>query len=387
MSYPLLTIKDKSLKSIQRKHPWVFSGGVESDLSAYTDGDKVLVANRKGKVLGTGHFGDRSIAVRLLSFGDALIDAEFYAQKLQNALESRLQMNLPSEKTNGFRLVHGEGDQLPGLIIDIYATAAVVQTHSSGMARDFEIIKEALLGLSGVELETVVHISAENNQKETSADSIGGGIDFLENGHRFHSNWATGQKTGFFIDQRENRAFLGSISKGKKVLNAFSYTGGFSVYALMAGASEVHSLDSSAKALELGEKHVAMNGLSEDRHKSIQADALKHIATEEMSEYDIVVLDPPAFAKHRSARHRAVQAYKRLNAKAMSKMKSGSILMTFSCSQVVTPDLFENTIAAAAMETRRSVRILKHLHQPADHPTSIYHPEGEYLKGLALRID
>ena len=385
MDYPIIKLKDKSLKSIRRKHPWVFSGGIYSDMSGLSEGEKVCIADSKNNILGTGHFGQRSIAVRLLSFNQSAIDADFYQKKLQNALETRRFIDLPSEETNAFRLVHGEGDQLPGLVIDVYANCAVVQTHSSGMSQDFSLIEKGLKSLDGIDFDHVIHISAEKNRGQSVLPVEG--TEFLENGHTFFANWAKGQKTGFFIDQRENRALLGSLAHGKKVLNAFSYTGGFSIYALKAGAESVHSLDSSEMALKLGEEHLQMNSIAGEKHQSIQADALRFFSEAKVDLYDIIVLDPPAFAKHRSARHKAVQAYKRLNAMTMKKAKAGSLLFTFSCSQVVTPELFEHTIAAAAMETGRDVRVLKHLHQPPDHPVSIYHPEGEYLKGFLLRID
>lgn len=387
MDYTILQIKDKSLKSIHRRHPWVFSGGIFTDTTKLREGEKVQIADRSGKVLGTGHFGARSIAVRLLSFSDIAIDTAFYRDKLQNALDMRRSIGLPSNETDAFRLVHGEGDGLPGLIIDVYRKSAVVQTHSGGMSQDFDLIKKAILKLAHLQIDEVIHVSAETKSQGIWDTENSAGSEFLENGHVFYANWKDGQKTGFFIDQRENRALLGSLSKGKKVLNAFSYTGGFSVYALKAGAEMVHSLDSSRGALDLGEEHLKMNNLTDLNHESIQADALDFFSKEAVGDYDIIVLDPPAFAKHRSARHRAVQAYKRLNAMAMKKAKKGSLLFTFSCSQVVTPELFAHTIAAAAMETGRSMRILRHLHQPPDHPVGIYHPEGEYLKGLLLRID
>jgi 23S rRNA (cytosine1962-C5)-methyltransferase len=387
MNYPVLTLKDKSLKSIRRRHPWVFSGGLDHTEIELKEGDKVFIADRKGKILGTGHYGQRSIAVRLLSFKETELDADFYGKKIQNSFDTRRVLNLPSSLTDAFRLVHGEGDELPGLIIDIYRDKAVIQTHSNGMAKDFNAIEKALFSVEGLEVDECIHISADSKQQPMWNSEKSEGTEFLENGHLFYANWKEGQKTGFFIDQRENRALLGSLSNGKKVLNAFSYTGGFSIYALKAGAAAVHSLDSSRGALDLGEEHLKMNNLNPENHQSIQADAMEFFRQENVADYDIIVLDPPAFAKHRSARHRAVQAYKRLNALAMKKAKKGSLLMTFSCSQVVTPDLFANTIAAAAMETGRSMRILRHLHQPPDHPIGIYHPEGEYLKGLLLRID
>jgi len=385
MDYPILKLKEKSIKSIKRRHPWVFSGAISSDMSELSEGEKVCIADGRGNILGTGHFGKRSIAIRLLSFEHTILDENFYQLKLQNALDTRTLLGLPSSHTDAFRLVHGEGDQLPGLVIDVYANYAVVQTHSAGMDNDFPLIEKSLRQLTGVQIAEIIKVSAEKNGSDHVFSKDG--TEITEHGHKFYANWAKGQKTGFFIDQRENRALLGSLSKGKKVLNTFSYTGGFSIYALKAGATHVHSLDSSSLALKLGEEHVRMNNLSEDKHESIQADALSFFGEADVAAYDIIVLDPPAFAKHRSARHKAIQAYKRLNSMAIKKAKSGTLLMTFSCSQVVTPDLFEHTIASAAMDTRRSVRVLRHLHQPADHPVSIYHPEGEYLKGLLLRID
>lgn len=385
MEYKIIRLKDKSLKSLKRRHPWVFSGGILNASSELEEGEKVWVADSKGRILGTGQYGHRSIAVRMLSFEKKIIDTDFYTKKFKNAAETRKLLGIPNTQTTAYRLIHGEGDGLPGLIVDIYDKLAVVQSHSRGMAMDFELIANALR--SNLKVDHVAHTSAEKGVETPDFTGIPEEIEFLENGNRFLSNWKKGQKTGFFLDQRDNRHLLGTLSKEKKVLNAFSYTGGFSVYALGAGATEVHSLDSSASALALSEKHVELNGLPTEKHRTIQADALEFFKNEDLSAYDILVIDPPAFAKHRSARHRAVQAYKRLNAAAMKKAKSGSLILTFSCSQVVTPDLFENTITAAAVEVGKNVRVLKHLHQPADHPVSIFHPEGEYLKGLLLKVD
>lgn len=387
MNYPVLRLKEKSLKSLKRRHPWIFSGGLFDFSSDLREGDKVKISDSKGRILGTGHYGERSIAVRILSFSDCEIHEGFYRDKLENAAFTRKLIGLPNRETNAYRLVHGEGDGLPGLIIDVYDRLAVVQTHSQGMSNDYPLIHAALKSSKGIELDQCVHLSAEKGVVEEYQDDVQGEVGFLENGMHFYSNWQTGQKTGFFLDQRDNRALLGSLSKGKNVLNAFSYTGGFSVYALKAGAAEVHSLDSSAPALELGERHVELNSVKPNLHQSIKANALDYFKDADLSQYDIMVIDPPAFAKHRSARHKAIQAYKRLNAAAFKKAKEGGLIMTFSCSQVVTPDLFHHTVASAAMEAGRSMRVLKHLRQPPDHPVSIYHPEGEYLKGLLVKVD
>jgi 23S rRNA (cytosine1962-C5)-methyltransferase len=385
MDYRILRIKDKGLKSLQRRHPWIFSGALLPDQQQAEAGEKVWVADADGNIRATGHYGDRSIAVRVLAFVKTAIDEHFYTEKFRNASRLRRLMNLPRSDTDAYRLVHGEGDGLPGLIIDIYANLAVVQSHDEGMANDFPTIASALKRLRLV--EHCVHRSAETGVPDGASDEIPDEIGFTENGLRFMANWRYGQKTGFFLDQRENRALLGSMSAGKNVLNAFSYSGGFSLYALRGKATEVHSLDSSEPALEMGERHMELNQMDKSRHRSIQGNALTFLKDANLSHYDIIVLDPPAFAKHRSARHRAVQAYKRLNATAFKKAKPGALIFTFSCSQVVTPELFQNTIAAAAMEAGKPARIVKHLHQPSDHPVSVFHPEGEYLKGLLLALD
>lgn len=389
MAYPTLRLKPKKEISIARRHPWVFSGALVHQTEKLTDGTKVHLANANGQVIATGHYGRGSIAMRVLHFGETALDVQFYTAKLAAARQLRADISLPHAGTNGYRLVHGEGDGLPGLVIDVYADVAVMQSHSAGMEADAAAIAEALKAVFGSDMAHVVHKSVASKGQFTLPEGTPGTAIFSENGHRFVANWEKGQKTGFFLDQRENRELIGRYSDGRKVLNAFCYTGGFSVYALAAGAAEVHSLDSSQNALELVDEHISLNKLEAGRHHNIQADALDYLSSPEAREagYDLIVLDPPAFAKHRSARHAAVQAYKRINAKAMQFAKSGSILFTFSCSQVVDKALFNHTIAAAAMESGRSVRILHQLHQPADHPVSIYHPEGEYLKGLVLRID
>jgi 23S rRNA (cytosine1962-C5)-methyltransferase len=392
MSYPILFLKPKKIDSIMRRHPWVFSGALSGDLSKHKDGDKVTVADATGNVLATGHFGAGSIAVRVLEFANVQLDLKFYTKRLKRAYELRQQLGLiNNDDTNGYRLVHGEGDGLPGLVVDVYANVAVIQMHSKGMIQDSTFIQQALQSIYGNGIAHFIEKRADSKREQTPKlpEGAPAGTAILEHGQSFYVDWQTGQKTGFFLDQRENRALIGQYAAGKKVLNAFSYSGGFSIYALKAGAKEVHSLDSSAKAIQLVQDHLEMNGLKESNHRSICADALEYLNGDEakMAHYDLIVLDPPAFAKHRSARHAAVQAYKRLNARAMRIAGPGSILFTFSCSQVVTPELFNHTIAAAAIESGRTVRILHHLHQPADHPVSIFHPEGEYLKGLVLAID
>lgn len=390
MSYPILKLKSGKTQSISRRHPWIFSGALQNYTFDLKNGDVVYIADHRGEILATTHYSDGSIACRILSFSKVEIDSDFYAHRIQAALFIREQSGLTdNDSTNAYRLIHAEGDQLPGLVIDFYNGVAVVQTHSAGMTRDFELIKKALQDSLASRLVHVIHKSADKNSKIIALDEdIPAAVEILEHGNAFEVNYKTGQKTGFFLDQRENRALSAKYAKGKRVLNAFCYSGGFSIYALKAGAEMVHSLDSSAKAMHLVDENLKLNKLDEGRHKSITADALDYLNSDEArdQQYDVIILDPPAFAKHRSARHKAVQAYKRLNARALSIMKPGGILITFSCSQVVTPDLFNNTIAAAAIEANRHVRILHHLHQPEDHPISIFHPEGEYLKGLVLSV-
>jgi len=384
--YPRLILKKGKEKSIQRKHPWMFSGAFAQIPKNLEEGDKVFVCDNQKKILATGYYGSGSITARVLKFDPIAIDTAFYTEKISQAYSLRQKLGLvENTETNAYRLVHGEGDGLPGLIIDIYNGLAVLQTHSQGIQRDIDQISLAVKDVMGNRL-TEIHVrSADKSQEKKMQESV---VEILEYGNKFKVDYINGQKTGFFIDQRENRNLLGEYSKGKKILNAFSYSGGFTIYALRAGADEVHSLDSSASAMELVKENLDANGLGSANHKSIVEDALAYINSNQARDeaYDIVVLDPPAFAKHKSARHKAIQAYKRLNARAMNIMKPDSILFTFSCSQVVTPDLFYSTVRAAAIETGKTVQILHHLHQPSDHPVSIYHPEGEYLKGLVLRV-
>lgn len=391
MSYPILKLKSGKTQSISRRHPWIFSGALQSHNFELENGDTVYISDHQEEIIATAHYSDGSIAARILAFHKVEIDSDFYGSRIRAAFEIRTQSGLTqSISTNAYRLIHAEGDQLPGLVIDFYNGVAVVQSHSAGMSRDFELIKEALQNTLVDRLDQIIHKSADKGRiHSTTPNGNHSTVSILEHDNSFEVNYMTGQKTGFFLDQRENRALSAKYAKGKKVLNAFCYSGGFSIYALKAGAAMVHSLDSSAKAMQLVDENLKLNGLGEANHQSITTDALEYLNSDEAREheYDVIILDPPAFAKHRSARHKAVQAYKRLNARALSIMKPGGILITFSCSQVVTPDLFNNTIAAAAIEANRHVRILHHLHQPEDHPISIFHPEGEYLKGLVLAVN
>jgi 23S rRNA (cytosine1962-C5)-methyltransferase len=395
MSYPLLTIAKGKEHSIQRKHPWVFSGALASDTSELQDGDLVCLTTKKQQILGIGHFQHATISVRILSFDYETIDEAFYERRLANAYQLRLRIGLLNANNNIFRLCHGEGDLLPGLIIDFYNGVAVIQCHSFGMHRQVELIAQALQKVIGADLKAIYHKSSDTLPKrEVASDGATDGYLFgevatphlaLENGVQYQIDWINGQKTGFFIDQRENRALLGKYAQGKKVLNTFCYSGGFSLQALQHGATLVHSLDSSKKAIVLTDANVALNQF-EDRHGSIVEDAMDYMKNLP-EDYDIIVLDPPAFAKHRDKRHQAIQGYKRLNAHAIRQIKPGGLIFTFSCSQVVDTLLFTNTVIAAAIEAGRSCRILEQLHQPADHPIQAFHPEGAYLKGLVIQID
>ncbi len=386
-----LQIYNKKTDAIKRKHPWIFSGAISSDVSDFENGDLVKVTDNKGNFLAIGHFQHATISVRILAFEEINIDEKFFFLKLNQAFELRKSLNLLHSNNNIFRLVHGEGDGLPGLIIDFYDGVAVVQCHSIGMYKSLNLINNALQDTLKDFLIAVYSKSSDTlpNKHIAVDEYIFGSCETphvaIENGIKFNIDWIHGQKTGFFIDQRENRNILGKISKGKKILNTFCYSGGFSLYALQNGADAVHSLDSSKKAIDLTEQNVTLNGF-EANHDCIVADAMEHMKTAE-KDYDIIILDPPAFAKHRDKKHKAVQGYKRLNAMAMSNIKPGGLIFTFSCSQVIDKNLFTNTIIAAAIESQRNVRIIGQLHQPADHPISAYHPEGEYLKGLILEIN
>jgi len=375
--------------AIGRKHPWIFSGALES-IDPCTTGDLVQVYDYKNNWLACGHVGDGSIAIRILSFTQQEIDAQFWVNRIQNCKDLRnklsLGMNFP---TNAYRLVHGEGDLLPGLIIDIYADTAVIQAHTDGMYLNLDAIADAIKTVFGNE---IAHIysksSAAMHDAEIEDEFLLGNqheVVATENNMKFKVNWVTGQKTGFFLDQRENRQLLGHYSKGKSVLNTFSYSGGFSVAALVGGASKVVSVDISQTAVSLADENVALNNLTEN-HISVQADVMKNLK-DEPEMFDIVVLDPPAFAKSLTKKHQATMGYKRLNMLGLERVKPGGLLFTFSCSQVIDEKLFANTVTAAAIEVGRNCRILHRLGQGPDHPVNIFHPEGHYLKGLVLEVE
>ena len=395
MTYKTVTLKRGKEESLQRFHPWVFSGAIAAADDTIEEGDLVTVYAHDGTLIGNGHFQIGSIAVRMLTFDDTAIDEAFFVQRLNDAFAMRRVLGLMREDNNAFRLVHGEGDFLPGLVVDIYGPTAVMQAHSPGMHFARDIIAHALTKLPGGIVHNVYYKSETTLPYKAHLDPMNDYIvgsmetdEALENGLRFHVDWLKGQKTGFFVDQRENRSLLEHYSEERRVLNMFCYTGGFSVYALRGGAKLVHSVDSSAKAVRLTDDNVALNFAPEDgRHKSFAEDAFKFLDNMEKDAYDLVILDPPAFAKHKSALRNALVGYRRLNAKALEKMPHSSILFTFSCSQAVNKEQFRLAVFSAAAQTRRQVRILHQLTQPADHPISIYHPEGEYLKGLVLYVD
>ena len=380
--------------SIERFHPWIFSGAISKMEGDVVDGCWVGINTSKGKILGYGHYQNGSIAVRVLQFGTEPIADDFWQKRFRDALQLRNSSSLPSDSTTCFRLIHGEGDGLPGLIIDYYEGVAIVQAHSTGMHEDRKRIAAALKDVLHENLKAVFyksHSTLPGKMRDKNADEYLEGMGavphvVLEYGNKFLVDWEEGQKTGFFLDQRENRKLLGSFSKNKKVLNTFCYTGGFSVYALAAGAEVVHSVDSSEKAIDLTRKNLELNGFNSNIHKCVVEDTFEFLK-DKSDFYDVIILDPPAFAKHRDARHQAVKGYQRLNAEAMRAIKRGGIIFTFSCSQVVDRKLFYDTVVSAAIQAGRQIKVLHHLSQPADHPVSIFHPEGEYLKGLVLYVD
>lgn len=386
-----LHIHKHKVDSILRRHPWIFSGAIQSNTDELKDGETVTVEDHKGNFLARGHFQHATIAVRVLSFEDTEIDESFFIKAIENAVQLRKNLNLLTETNTICRLVHGEGDSLPGLIVDFYQGVAVVQCHSIGMFTSIPAIVEGLKKAFGAGLTAIYSKSSDTlpNRADVVDEYVYGTCETphlaLEHGVKLHIDWVTGQKTGFFIDQRENRNLLGKYSHGKKVLNTFCYSGGFSLLAIKNGATLVHSLDSSKKAIQLTEENVTLNDFQE-KHESIVADAMEYMK-DLPEDYDIIVLDPPAFAKHREKRHKAIQGYKRLNAHAIRQIKPGGLIFTFSCSQVVDKSMFTNTIIAAAIEAGRNVRIIEQLHQPADHPINAFHPEGEYLKGLVIQVD
>ena len=392
-----IQLKPKKEESLQRFHPWLFSGAIQRIEGTPAEGDLVEVLDNNRNFLAIGHYQIGSIAVRIVSFTNIPIDDDFWSHKIQQAYAMRLSLGVVvKNENNTYRLIHGEGDSLPGLIVDVYDDTAVMQAHSVGMHEIRQILAESIVK-NVPEIKNVYYKSETTlpfNAPITPEDGylIGketADLSAIENRLKFHVDWLRGQKTGFFVDQRENRSLLERYSRGKSVLNMFCYTGGFSVYALRGGAELVHSVDSSAKAIDLTEKNVQANFPNDPRHTSFDEDAFKFLNNLQHNEqkYDLIILDPPAFAKHREAIRNALKGYKRLNAKAFEQIKPGGILFTFSCSQVITKDQFRLAVFSAAAESKRNVRILHQLSQPADHPINIYHPEGEYLKGLVLWVE
>lgn len=392
--YKNIYLKKGKEDSLKRFHPWVFSGAIAHMDDGIEEGDIVRVITQSGAFIALGHYQIGSIAVRVLSFQDIAIDDDFWKQRLAAALLMRQCAGIADNpENNTFRLVHGEGDNLPGLVIDCYGKTAVMQAHSVGMHVCRNVIARQLVEVMGNRIENVFYKSETTlpfkaDLGQENGFIYGGNDDnvAVENGLKFHVDWLKGQKTGFFVDQRENRKLLEHYAKGKTVLNMFCYTGGFSFYAMRGNAKAVHSVDSSAKAIELTNANVELNFPGDKRHQAFCEDAFKFLDAAK-DKYDLIILDPPAFAKHRAALHNALKGYTRLNVKAFEKIKSGGILFTFSCSQVVTKDNFRNAVFTAAALAGRNVRILHQLHQPADHPINIYHPEGEYLKGLVLYVE
>jgi 23S rRNA (cytosine1962-C5)-methyltransferase len=392
--YKNIYLKFGREESLKRFHPWVFSGAIHHLDEGIQEGDCVRVITGQGEFIAVGHYQIGSIAVRVLAFEDVTIDKTFWSARLAAALKMRQDIGIADNvKNNTYRLVHGEGDYLPGLVIDCYGATAVMQAHSVGMHVCRQDITDALVAVMGDRIqhvyyksETTLPFKADLGQE--NGFIYGGTTDnvAVENGLKFYVDWLRGQKTGFFVDQRENRSLLEQYAKGRKVLNMFCYTGGFSVYAMRGGAELVHSVDSSAKAVELTDANIANNFPGDTRHASYCEDAFKFLDTHD-DQYDLIVLDPPAFAKHRSALRNAIKGYTRLNVKGLERIKHGGILFTFSCSQAVSKENFHNAVFTAAAQAGRNVRILHQLHQPADHPVNIYHPEGEYLKGLVLYVE
>ena len=391
--YKSVYLKRGKEESIRRFHPWIFSGAIDHVDDQVEEGEIVRVLTLYGDFLAVGHYQIGTITVRILSFEDCKIDDKFWQTRIQTAFELRLAIGVVGESNNAYRLIHGEGDNLPGLIIDCYGHTAVMQAHSVGMHISRHTICNALMM---VMKDIIFNVYYKSDTTLPHKAALGQENVFLvggderntaiENGLNFQVDWLKGQKTGFFVDQRDNRSLLEKFAKGRSVLNMFCYTGGFSVYAMRGGAKLVHSVDSSAKAIELTNKNISLNFPNDDRHKAFCEDAFKYLDRND-DKYDLIILDPPAFAKHRAALHNALKGYIRLNVKGFEKIRHGSILFTFSCSQVVTKDNFRNAVFTAAAQAGRNVRILYQLHQPADHPINIYHPEGEYLKGLVLYVE
>ena len=392
--YKSIYLKKGKEESLNRFHPWIFSGAIHHMDDNIEEGELVNMFTASNEFIAVGHYQIGSIAIRVLTFSKVEISYDFWCDRLSSALKMRQNVGIADNNVNNtYRLVHGEGDYLPGLVIDCYGETAVMQAHSVGMHVCREEICRALIKVMGERIkhvyyksETTLPFKAELGQEngfmygETDNDIA------IENGLKFHVDWLRGQKTGFFVDQRENRNLLEHYAKGKSVLNMFCYTGGFSVYAMRGQAKLVHSVDSSAKAVELTNRNIALNFPDDLRHEAFCEDAFKYLDNND-NKYDLIILDPPAFAKHRAALRNALKGYTRLNVKGLQRIKHGGILFTFSCSQVVSKEHFRNAVFTAAAQAGRKVRILHQLHQPADHPINIYHPEGEYLKGLVLYVE
>lgn len=392
--YKSIYLKKGKEESLNRFHPWIFSGAIHHMDDNIEEGELVNIFTASNEFIAVGHYQIGSIAIRVLTFSKVEISYDFWCDRLSSALKMRQNVGIADNNVNNtYRLVHGEGDYLPGLVIDCYGETAVMQAHSVGMHVCREEICRALIKVMGKRIkhvyyksETTLPFKAELGQEN---GFMYGGTDndiAIENGLKFHVDWLRGQKTGFFVDQRENRNLLEHYAKGKSVLNMFCYTGGFSVYAMRGQAKLVHSVDSSAKAVELTNRNIALNFPDDLRHEAFCEDAFKYLDNND-NKYDLIILDPPAFAKHRAALRNALKGYTRLNVKGLQRIKHGGILFTFSCSQVVSKEHFRNAVFTAAAQAGRKVRILHQLHQPADHPINIYHPEGEYLKGLVLYVE
>ena len=393
MEYKRVFLKKGKEESLKRFHPWVFSGAIAKMDNGVEEGDIVAVYSYSGEFIAMGHFQIGSITVRVLDFAQRDIDADFFFDRLQKAFDLRKSIGLIRPDNNAFRLVHGEGDFLPGLVVDVYDRTAVVQAHSPGMHFARNIIADALLRIADGLIKNVYYKSETTlpykAQLDPQNDYIVGGFETnvaVENGLKFHVDWLKGQKTGFFVDQRDNRSLLEHYANGRSVLNMFCYTGGFSFYAMRGNAKLVHSVDSSAKAIQLTNENVELNFPGDPRHQTFAEDAFKFLNNMD-DKYDLIILDPPAFAKHKSALKNALIGYRKLNAKAFEKIRPGGILFTFSCSQAVSKEQFRLAVFSAAAMSGRRVRILHQLTQPSDHPINIYHPEGEYLKGLVLYVE
>ena len=388
---PFIQLKPGKDAPVKRFHPWVFSGAIAKQSPQLQDGDWVTVYSSREEFLGTGHFHNGSIAVKIISFQAIESKQAFWENRIQNAWD--LRALLPLEKTNAFRLIHGEGDGCPGLIMDLYKDVLVFQAHTIGMHRDRDEIVEAVKKVLGKKIKAIYDKSRETLPTEYAQNCTNSFVfgevavpyKVQENGISFSINWITGQKTGFFIDQRENRALLAKYAKGKSVLNTFCYSGGFSLYALEAGAASVISLDASAKAIDLVNANIALNKMQDLQHEAIVGETLPYLKANE-DEFDIIVLDPPAFAKSMNAKHKALQGYQKINELALRKIKKNGLLFTYSCSQVITRDLFYNMLVAAGIAVGREIQVIHQMTQSPDHPINLFHPESNYLKGFVLKV-